>query len=171
MRFQALDGWRGAGAVIVAIFHLNVYSHLYSFPLVRNAYPFVDFFFVLSGFVIAASYGSRIGDTEDLKQFVVRRIGRIYPLHLAVLLALVLVELGKLAAVSVGASAHFAPFSEATSVQSVITNIFLLQSFGFHDYLTWNFPSWSISSEFYVNFLFGIAVLATAVHTRYCLSG
>jgi peptidoglycan/LPS O-acetylase OafA/YrhL len=53
VRFGALDGLRGISAVAVALLHLPVAFHLFGSPVVREAYVFVDFFFVLSGFVIA----------------------------------------------------------------------------------------------------------------------
>jgi hypothetical protein len=52
-RFEALDGWRGICACLVVLFHFHGFSPIYSVELVRNSYLFVDFFFVLSGFVIA----------------------------------------------------------------------------------------------------------------------
>lgn len=59
-RFAVLDSWRGLAACMVALFHLRVPSHLDGAALVRNASLFVDFFFVLSGFVITASYAQRL---------------------------------------------------------------------------------------------------------------
>ena len=44
MHFRILDSWRGVAALLVALFHLNVYSALYSLNFMRNAYLFVDFF-------------------------------------------------------------------------------------------------------------------------------
>ena len=56
--FEALDGWRGICACCVVLFHFHGYSPIYTSPLVRNSYLFVDFFFVLSGFVIAWNYAA-----------------------------------------------------------------------------------------------------------------
>ncbi len=61
-RFLVLDSWRGIAACLVALFHLDAYSHLYAVPFLRNSWLFVDFFFVLSGFVIAANYQQRLRD-------------------------------------------------------------------------------------------------------------
>src|SRR5690606_39116617 len=91
-RFAALDGLRGISAVAVAFFHLPLAFHLFGSPLVREAYIFVDFFFVLSGFVIAHAYGARLTGGAELGDFLVRRIGRLWPLHLATLGALVALE-------------------------------------------------------------------------------
>ena len=162
MRYQALDGWRGVTAILVAIYHLNVYDHFHSFGLVQHAFYYVDFFFVLSGFVISATYERKVVDNESLRLFIVRRIGRIYPLHLAVFSAFVALELAKMLAYSLGAGFRLPPFEEPNGLTSVITSIFLLQSFGIHSDLTWNFPSWSISSEFYVYIVFGLLLALTS---------
>ncbi len=84
-RFEALDGWRGVCACLVVLFHFNGYSPIYTAPLVRNSYLFVDFFFVLSGFVIAWNYGTRLGSWPEVRRFLVLRLGRVYPLHLFML--------------------------------------------------------------------------------------
>src|SRR5512141_2294033 len=83
--FQALDGWRGLCACLVALFHFHGYSPVYSWDVIRNSYLFVDFFFVLSGFVIAWNYSSRLGSAVEVKQFLVLRVGRLYPLHIFML--------------------------------------------------------------------------------------
>src|SRR6185369_12703369 len=70
LRFHALDSWRGLCAVLVAPLHYRAIWHLHEFPLIRNSYLFVDFFFVLSCFVIAHAYGDRIGDMADFSRFV-----------------------------------------------------------------------------------------------------
>ncbi|WP_454616650.1 hypothetical protein [Bradyrhizobium cenepequi] len=55
-------------------------------PFTRKAYLFVDFFFVLTGFVIASNYRSRLADGFSAGRFLVLRLGRIYPLHIVTLL-------------------------------------------------------------------------------------
>ena len=93
-RFENLDAIRGICALFVALFHFPANGLLASNALVRNAYLFVDYFFVLSGFVIAFSYGDRLCAGEiSLGRFIGLRLGRIYPLHLAVLAVFVLLQL------------------------------------------------------------------------------
>jgi peptidoglycan/LPS O-acetylase OafA/YrhL len=164
LRFRALDSWRGICAVLVAAHHLEVHGFLYWQPLVRNAWLFVDFFFVLSGFVIAHAYGEKLSESTDIKVFVLKRFGRLWPLHVAVLLALVAIELSRLAI------AHFHPisgehaaFTSDRSVYAIMTNLALVQSFGLHPFDTWNGPAWSISVEFYTYLIFA-AVCAAVPH-------
>jgi hypothetical protein len=75
-RFDLLDGWRGICALLVALYHLRLDGYAYDLPAVRNAYLFVDFFFVLSGFVISHAYSSKVASFRNILVFVVRRFGR-----------------------------------------------------------------------------------------------
>lgn len=168
MRFQTLDSWRGLCAVLVALLHYHAAWHLYEFPLIRNSYLFVDFFFVLSGFVIAHAYGHRIGDLADFGRFVVLRFGRLWPLHAAVLGLFLVVELAALALEPwLGGAYPRPPFTESRSVFAILTNILMAHSLGFHSDVTWNFPSWSISVEFYTYLVFAAVLL---VLPRYRIS-
>src|SRR5258708_8409695 len=83
-RFVVLDSWRGIAACLVALFHLDAYSHLYGGPFLRNSWLFVDFFFVLSGFVIAANYQQRLLDGFGIGRFLLLRLGRRYPVHFTI---------------------------------------------------------------------------------------
>ncbi len=161
MRFEALDGWRGIAALLVALYHLPFLNHLYSTSIIRNSFLFVDFFFVLSGFVIGHAYLKRLNNKKEIGLFIFRRIGRLWPLHIFVLLLFVLMELLKIYVISTsgGWEQAEAPFSQEYSISSLFSNIFLLQSMGLHDQLTWNYPSWSISVEFYTYLVF-VSVIA-----------
>jgi peptidoglycan/LPS O-acetylase OafA/YrhL len=158
-RFRVLDSCRGLCAVLVMLFHTDAITHWYWTPLVRNGYVAVDFFFVLSGFVIASAYHDRLGSLGDMGRFVVRRFGRLYPLHLAVLLAYVVLELVRLFIVHAPDA-----FTGNTSVYALVENLFLVQGFTTSQE-TWNYPSWSISVEFWVNIAF--AMLAATFQRRF----
>ncbi len=148
-RFEALDGWRGICACLVALLHFHGYSPIYTTALVRNSYLFVDFFFVLSGFVIAYNYSSKLGSWQGVRQFMFLRLGRLYPLHLFVLLCLVAYETVKL-------FAHADAFTGDHRPAAVFTNLLLIQSLGVHDSLTWNGPAWSISTELWAYITFAV---------------
>ena len=153
-RFVVLDSWRGIAACLVALFHLDAYSHLYGMPFLRNSWLFVDFFFVLSGFVIAANYQQRLLDGFGVGRFLLLRLGRLYPLHFAMLALFIAFELLKVlkrivipTLLSVNPIAPFSTLQEAPN--TVVANLLLIQSLHVFDFLTWNVPSWSISTEFY----------------------
>jgi len=124
-------------------FHpLAALGHFYFVPFVRNAYLFVDLFFVLSGFVITHAYSDRIDDGRSFARFVVRRFGRVWPLHISILAVFIIVEIMKLVAVSsLGVLGRYAPFTGPAAVSSILTNALLIHSFGLDGKLTWNHPS------------------------------
>jgi peptidoglycan/LPS O-acetylase OafA/YrhL len=91
-RLRALDGWRGVLACAVALFHLHA-----SYPQARgsnvpNGFFCVDFFFVLSGFVLASKV-VQIRSTLDGARFLLLRLGRLYPLHLFTFAVLIVYQL------------------------------------------------------------------------------
>ena len=86
-RFIALDSLRGVAAVAVMLFHMGPFGWIAGRGFLRNGWLMVDFFFVLSGFVIAASYGERLAKGFSRKHFLALRLGRVVPLHIATVLA------------------------------------------------------------------------------------
>ncbi|HNW50930.1 MAG TPA: acyltransferase [Prolixibacteraceae bacterium] len=79
--YEILDGLRGVAALIVVVFHLfETFSggnHLKQ--IINHGYLAVDFFFVLSGFVIGYAYDDRWGKMT-LKGFFKRRLIRLHPM-------------------------------------------------------------------------------------------
>jgi peptidoglycan/LPS O-acetylase OafA/YrhL len=80
-RFEVLDAWRGICACLVTLVHIPVAHTFYADRWFTNMQLFVDFFFVLSGFVICHAYATRVTDTRSAGGFMIRRFGRIWPLH------------------------------------------------------------------------------------------
>ncbi len=79
-RFDILDGLRGVAALLVVGFHLfETYSKGPNFQIINHGYLAVDFFFVLSGFVIGYAYDDR-WDRMSLGNFFKRRLIRLHPL-------------------------------------------------------------------------------------------
>lgn len=147
-RLEALDAWRGLCALLVALEHLNIQNALHDNELVHHSYRFVDFFFVLSGFVIAHAYADRLQrGAGEVRAFLVRRIGRLWPLHLVVLFSFVAFEVAILLASKAHISVGKAAFTERDTLASLPANVFLVQAWGMIDHSTWNVPAWSISTE------------------------
>ncbi|MEL6361442.1 MAG: acyltransferase [Pseudomonadota bacterium] len=159
--FAALDSLRGICAILVAIRHFPSTNSFFNLPFFAHSFLFVDFFFVLSGFVIHQNYGHRIIDFISAKTFIIRRIARLWPLHIATLVGVVLLEaLQKLPHLQ--GYTESSPFAEGPfeTIRSLLSNAFLLHGLGFEKSPIWNEPSWSISTEFwaYVAFV-GFAFL------------
>lgn len=156
-RFEVLDSWRGICALLVALFHFPATGFVSQSAFIGASYLFVDFFFVLSDFVITASYSNRLGNMTAAKRFALVRFGRVYPLHLLMLAAFVGFELLRLALPQLrGADASVI---SSKDLGSIVTNFLLLHGIGFEDRLTWNAPSWSISTEFFTYLLFASVLL------------
>ena len=136
-RFRSLDAWRGICALLVALVHFQSAGPLHHNPLVAGAGRLVDFFFVLSGFVIAYAYAGRI-NRGGIGDFLGRRLARLWPLHAATLAATIAMALG---GGLIGLSVH-GWLWEAIPAQLTLTHAWNL-----FDRLTWNGPSWSISAE------------------------
>lgn len=157
-RFETLDSWRGICALMVALMHFPVSGPIGEAAVVRGAYLFVDYFFVLSGFVIAHGYGRKITDGASYLRFLVLRTGRIYPLHVAVLGLFVGFEVLRILVPALRGDGA-APFTGENSLSALVSNLLFLNGMGVEDSLTWNGPSWSISAEMWTYVLFGVSLL------------
>jgi peptidoglycan/LPS O-acetylase OafA/YrhL len=78
-RFATLDGMRRIAALAVALYHWGLATQ----PLARLGYLAVDFFFALSGFVIALNYSQRLSGGLAPGQFMFVRLVRFFPIYLA----------------------------------------------------------------------------------------
>ena len=158
-RYEVLDSWRGICALLVALFHFPVRNGFSDSAFLRSSYLFVDFFFVLSGFVIANGYSQRLTEGKAAGRFVFVRFGRLYPLHVFMLAAFVGFELLRLALPQLR-NAGAAPFTGGDNLASLLENVFLVHGLGFAHGLSWNSPSWSISTEFFAYMIFALVMLA-----------
>jgi peptidoglycan/LPS O-acetylase OafA/YrhL len=158
-RFAVLDALRGLCACFVCLFHFQANSFVVDWEFIRQSWQFVDFFFVLSGFVIAANYRGRLAGHMPTARFMLLRLGRIYPLHAFMLGIFVAVELGALV-LGHGGGGRRALFNESHSLGAIFTNLLLIQNFGIEGRLTWNHPAWSIAVEIWAYLLFALAVRA-----------
>lgn len=79
-RYEILDGLRGVAAMLVVVFHLfETYSAGPCDQIINHGYLAVDFFFILSGFVIGYAYDDRWGRMTQWN-FYLRRLIRLQPM-------------------------------------------------------------------------------------------
>ena len=134
---------RGLAAVWIVAAHALAKSleGLHALPAaIEYSRIVVDFFFVLSGFVLAHVYDVawREGRFRYF-EFLGRRLARLYPLHLATLLAV-------LAIVTAGKAIGVEPENPHTASSFLFTALLLHSAWTTPD-LAWNWPSWSVSAE------------------------
>ncbi|MCR9124049.1 MAG: acyltransferase [Phyllobacteriaceae bacterium] len=149
--------WRLLAAMLVMAYHFShAAPHAGSLIMwFEHMNPLLDMFFVLSGFLIYERYHDRVLTRGAYGHFVLRRLSRLYPLHLATLGFFV----------AVGLAAH-AGLIQAGSIDTrydmgqLLTNLFLLQAWGVHDTLTFNYVSWSLSGEWFAYLLLPVLAFA-----------
>ncbi len=154
-QLDGLTAARGIAAWFVVLFHIR--SGMPWLPadvlnVIHKGYLAVDFFFILSGFVIwlSASGEFTARGLAATPAFLRRRLARIYPLY-AVMLALTVGFVLLLEAT--GRSTAGYPWAELP------LHVLMLQNWGFTPDLSWNHPAWSISTEFAAYLLFPLLVL------------
>lgn len=155
----ALDSLRGIAAIGIVLWHYsNFYEIAGPFDLpfsntlaffYKLGWTLVDFFFCLSGYVFFRFYFVRIKTKQIyIKEFLILRISRLYPLILLTLICaallsyMLLLEKGKFY------------IHKENDIFAFFANLFFLQSgfFSLHD--SFNAPSWSVGIEFWVYLAF-----------------
>jgi peptidoglycan/LPS O-acetylase OafA/YrhL len=145
----ALTGVRGLAAVWVVFNHLDEEwitlfpSWIAMKPITEKGGYAVDFFFLLSGFILChaqSAKGKNFG-VKEYKSFLWLRIARVYPVHLITLLALIAMVFG----------ARFAGVSTEGDypISGLPAHFSLTHYFPFVEAGPWNYPSWSISVEWF----------------------
>ncbi len=148
-QYANLDALRGVAAFAVVLYHAQ--SWFRTEALFAHGYMAVDFFFVLSGFVIAYAYEERLAKSGALPRFLLDRAIRLYPMILA--------------GAAVGALAFLARAS-AKGASIGVAEIGAIAAAAIPWPVTWltgdpwpvNPPIWSIFWELVVNLLFGLTV-------------
>ncbi len=157
--FEILDGLRGVAALVVLVFHVfEVFAGGDHKKLMFNhGYLAVDFFFLLSGFVIAHAYDNR-WNTMSLADFAKRRLIRLHPMIIiGMLVGAVLFYF---------AAAPMFPFIENTPIWTML-GMMLIGFFLIPVPISWdirgwtemypvNGPAWSLFYEYIANILYAL---------------
>ncbi|MEZ5651709.1 MAG: acyltransferase [Burkholderiaceae bacterium] len=168
--FAAIEGVRALGALSVATSH-GWNNPIRDLPWFNGSFLVVEMFFVLSGYLLTRVLSPRLQRPADAAAEIVRRLGRLYPLHLTVLLAWLVIFYGKqLAAqtlMAVGVGPAFTPIDQQVSFDTgyFLLNLVMLHGVGIQDSDLFNFPAWSISVDFW-SFVVVAAVFTVVRHTR-----
>ena len=164
-RVTKLDGLRGVFSLMVMFFHYRenmLPDIIYNNFFIRESYLFVDFFFVLSGYVIALNYNIMLG-SDDLIKYLKKRFFRLYPLLLYTTLLFFSYYLTlKLLRIYFPDLLIFSGpdlINLKDECRHLADTIFLANSTPFlGSTMGMNIPTWSISSEFISYFIYGLIV-------------
>jgi len=130
----------------VFAYHIDLHAQFSGYlgpfaGLIRHGYLGVDGFFILSGLILARTYPELATNLGGSWRFWGRRLARIYPVHLAVIVILAVL-------VTTGLALGYAPRdAQRFTVAGLAANLLLLQGWGVGPQLSWNYPSWSVSTE------------------------
>lgn len=118
--------------------------------LAHDGYLGAELFFIATGFVTAHLYG-RDSVAHDFRfgGFLWTRLIRVYPLHVATIAGLGLLV--------IGAGLHHAYSHHGVfTVHGLISNLLMVQAWGTEPTVSWNFPSWLISAEWFAYIAFPV---------------
>lgn len=157
-----LTGLRFYAAFWVFLYHFfPVYTTLPKVGYFEIGYLGVDLFFILSGFILTYVYYDKFFvnkvSARDYYNFLVKRFAKIYPLHF--IITMVFIPLLCIA------KSLFHQNSLVVDFDALLQNFLLIHSWATTFRLSWNFPSWSISAEWFA-YLFLFAPLAIIFRTR-----
>ena len=150
---------------MVVLFHFPQLFFFSDSAVIRSSWLFVDFFFVLSGFVTTHAYGTEIANLDSALHFVRRRFFRIYPLHFftfaAFLVSLLLVDTARMIGfLRFPDVIHATDLFAGLSFETIARHLILLQGFvGDVGHVGFNTASWAISVEFWTYIVFAICCL------------
>ncbi|MBP0617944.1 acyltransferase [Jiella sp. KSK16Y-1] len=149
------DCWRFVAAILIMTYHFVFwapYGVETGVSILYRLLPLLDMFFMISGFFITIRYRDRVGDLASYGRFMRARAARLLPLHYAITAFFAVVAL----AAFVVDAPHY-PW--ARDLAALPFHISLLHAHGFTDGLALNYPSWSISAEFFCYALFPVVCL------------
>ena len=151
---RPLTSLRFFAALVVVFHHLGYFmppaAHEVT-DFLQKGYLGVDFFFILSGFILVHVYSEKLQAGHcTARSFYVRRFARIYPLHLLTLLLMVPLFYTQLGFGFVGDSPDSFP------VRTFLDHLLMIHAWGMESTLRLNAPSWSISAEWFAYLFFPI---------------
>lgn len=160
-RFPVFDSLRGLCALALIAHHTHIERSFSELTLFKNASYFVELFFAISGFLLYRQYMNHLAAPRQLRDFAITQTCRVYPLHVLMLLVFIGFECAKLILERNGLLLNGPAFSGDRSPQEILPNLLLIQSWwaGFNA-LSFNYPSWIVSVQFYLAMLFALIVFA-----------
>jgi peptidoglycan/LPS O-acetylase OafA/YrhL len=145
-----LEGWRGVVSLFVVVFHF--YGFFSPNQFAKFGYLGVDFFFILSGFIISRQYEAAIAlRTISFTKFCIKRIARLYPLYIFSIALFLYINAFVLKPNHIMNAVDFG--MGPTYSWRVFLQLTMLSNIGGMAE-PWNGPAWSVSVEWIVNLVY-----------------
>jgi peptidoglycan/LPS O-acetylase OafA/YrhL len=163
-RYTTLDCLRGVAAIAVVFFHIG--NYVKGAPvMVPHGFLAVDFFFMLSGFVIALSYQKKFEFGFSIAEFIKRRVIRLYPV------AMIGACLGGMKLILIWSVGYSSVESISVILEASILNIFMLPYISRTSFAGTLFPVngvlWSLFLEIFINIVWGLLSVSTTNKVLY----
>ncbi|MBX3256249.1 MAG: acyltransferase [Chitinophagaceae bacterium] len=157
--YSILDGLRGVAALTVVCFHVfEAYATSHIDQKINHGYLAVDFFFILSGFVVGYAYNDR-WKTMTIKEFIKRRFIRLHPM------VVIGAVIGAIMFYTQGCSAwDVSKISVTMLLAATLLNALLIPATpgseirGVGEMYPLNGPSWSLFFEYIGNILYAVFI-------------
>lgn len=170
--YMLLDGLRGVAALLVIWYHVfegYAFASGGAIETLNHGYLAVDFFFILSGFVIGYAYDDRWQSTLTLKDFFKRRLIRLHPM---VIMGAVIGAIS----FALGGSLQWDGTHIATSMTmlAMLCAMFFIPAVPGHscyevrgngEMFPLNGPSWSLFFEYIGNILYALFIRRLSTQT------
>ena len=154
--YHVLDGLRGVAALMVVIFHVFDACYNNVFP---HGYLAVDFFFILSGFVIGYAYDDRWKEGLTVGQFFKRRLIRLHPMVMVggLIGGIVFIALGCSRLDGTPVPLHWAIIATICTMLTIpALPGMAIEVRGFGEFFPLNGPVWSLFYEYIGNILYAL---------------
>jgi len=154
-RGGGLDALRFLASMLVVLYHYGAEAPIplgQIHPVFARGFLATDFFLILSGYVLGQAYGAQVlSGRIGTGRFVVKRLTRLWPAQVIMLIALAIV-------VGLSTLAGFAPpHPDHFTLRAFWMQLFLVQAWGVPGGAGWNLPSWSLSALLFCYIIFPLA--------------
>lgn len=134
-----INGLRGLFALIIVLFHFELFYSFGEYKIFSSGYFAVEFFFILSGFLICKNFIQK--DKKSISEAIASKVKKMYPAYILALFALISVYVAKWYNFN-----YILWLKQTPNNIKLLTESLMLQSTGISNFKSINGPSWYVSS-------------------------
>ena len=134
-----INGLRAICSILIIMFHFELYYSLSNKPIFSASYIAVEFFFILSGFLVCKSYVEK--NRKNVSDAISTKVKKMYPAYITALIMLVSIY-----AIKWHGFNYLNWFNENSNNTSFISELFMVQTTGVAKFIYLNGPAWYVSA-------------------------